>query len=431
MKNYEEMNRAELQEELGKLRAAGSAKVAGDLERLVQELRIHQVELEMQNRELREAQEELEFSRHRYADLYDFAPVGYVTLDDAGVITDANITAAVLLGRERTRLIGKPFAIFIEGDGPTFRRHLELCKESGEIITTRMTLKTDARGTAKVELISEYVKDVPSGTGLCRTAVVDITERARIESELRETRDFLNNLLDYANAPILVWDSDLRVSRVNHAFERLTGYAASVVVGKELDGLFPEDRKGEALACVRRATQGEHWDNLELPLLTRDGETRLLLWSSATIYDEAGTVVLATIAQGQDITERKLYEVKLEEKSKQLSEFFQIASHELNLPITIIKGYIQTLSERMPALSPEAIEPMLDAVERSADRLHHLVEDLLDVSHIEQGCIDILRESLDPDEFLRATATELDFMHKGRELTVTVERDVGRVMGDS
>ena len=77
------------------------------------ELQVHQIELEMQNEELRRAQETIAESRDRYADLYDFAPVGYFTLDPQGLILEVNLTGARLLGAPRDSLLRKPFILFV------------------------------------------------------------------------------------------------------------------------------------------------------------------------------------------------------------------------------------------------------------------------------------------------------------------------------
>ena len=87
-----------------------------DARKLIHELRVHQIELEMQNEELRKAQVELAESRDRYFDLYDFAPVGYFTLDEKGLILEVNLAGADLLGSERASLIEKGiFAVCCAG----------------------------------------------------------------------------------------------------------------------------------------------------------------------------------------------------------------------------------------------------------------------------------------------------------------------------
>jgi len=85
----------------------------------------------------------------------------------------------------------------------------------------------------------------------------DVTERKLAEEALRETRDYLENLIDYANAPIIVWDPSFRITRFNQAFERLTGRSVKKVLGQPLDILFPEDSRGRALAHIGRTLSGE------------------------------------------------------------------------------------------------------------------------------------------------------------------------------
>ncbi|MGA7741510.1 MAG: PAS domain-containing protein [Polyangia bacterium] len=94
---------------------------AEESQRLIHELRVHQIELELQNEQLQEARAELEAGLQRYSDLYDFAPLGYVTLDSGGTIRKVNLTGARLLGLERARLVGARFGLFVStGCRPTF-----------------------------------------------------------------------------------------------------------------------------------------------------------------------------------------------------------------------------------------------------------------------------------------------------------------------
>jgi PAS domain S-box-containing protein len=142
----------------------------------------------------------------------------------------------------------------------------------------------------------------------------EITERKRAEETLRETRDYLESLINYANAPIIVWDSNFAITQFNHAFERLSGYASGEVVGKNLKMLFPSDSTVKSLEKIRSTLTGEHWESVEIPILRKDDSVRIALWNSANIKGENGEIQ-ATIAQGQDITERKRAEDELKEQS--------------------------------------------------------------------------------------------------------------------
>ena len=117
-----------------------------EFQRVVHELRVHQEELEAQNEELRETQQLLEASRDRYADLYDFAPISYATLDGKGHIREINLTGATILGRERSRLLGTLFSVSVaKGDLSAFHGHLRQCQRGSGPVTTELTLVAHGR----------------------------------------------------------------------------------------------------------------------------------------------------------------------------------------------------------------------------------------------------------------------------------------------
>jgi PAS domain S-box-containing protein len=145
----------------------------------------------------------------------------------------------------------------------------------------------------------------------------EVTEREAVSNELRRTRAHLENLLDYANAPIIVWDPSFKITRFNHAFERLTGLKADEVIGRPLDILFPEETREASLEHIKRTLAGERWEVVEIPILRTDGMVRTVLWNSANVCEENGITITATIAQGQDITDRK----EAEEEAKWLASF--------------------------------------------------------------------------------------------------------------
>jgi len=170
----------------------------------------------------------------------------------------------------------------------------------------------------------------------------DITVRRYNEETLRETRDYLNTLLNYANAPIITWDPKYRITRFNHAFERLTQRKNKEVLGEKLNILFPSKTKRKSLEHIRQASAGKHWESVEIPILRSDGVTRIVLWNSATIYTLDGKKPIATIAQGQDITERKKAEDNLKKAHDELDKKVQERTVELRKTNKFLEREIET-----------------------------------------------------------------------------------------
>ncbi|MCX5818371.1 MAG: PAS domain S-box protein [Deltaproteobacteria bacterium] len=280
---------------------------------MLHELRVHQIELEMQNEELRRAQTELNAARARYFDLYDLAPVGYCTLSEQKLILEANLTAATLLGVARGALVKQPITRFIfKQDQDLYYKHLKQLFESGEPQACELRMVKMDGAPVWVGLEATVAQDA-DGMPVCRAVLSDITKRKQSEEALRETRNYLDNLIDYANAPIITWDTEYRITRFNHAFERLTGYTAEEVSGRELFILFPETSCDESLNKIKRSSIGECWESMDLPIRRKDGVIRLVLWNSANIYAQDGKTIIANIAQGWDITERQQAEKALKE----------------------------------------------------------------------------------------------------------------------
>jgi PAS domain S-box-containing protein len=158
-----------------------------DARRLLHELRVHQIELEMQNEELRRAQAELEASRARYFDLYDLAPVGYFTLSEQGLILEANLTAAKLLGVERQTLLKQPLTRFIlPDDQDIYYRHRKQLFETGapQVCEMRMLCADAAPFWARMDATAAQDAD---GSPVCRAVVSDVTEHTRAKEALRQS----------------------------------------------------------------------------------------------------------------------------------------------------------------------------------------------------------------------------------------------------
>lgn len=152
-----------------------------EMQSLLHELQVHQIELEMQNTELREARDEVENALEKYTDLYDFAPVGYLTLDRDGVIHAVNLSGAGLLGVERSRLIGWHFRQFVTQEHrPVFNAFL------GKIFTSQAKEVSEVAllNVKKQQLIVQIEAVATASMQNCRLALIDITERKRAEEEV-------------------------------------------------------------------------------------------------------------------------------------------------------------------------------------------------------------------------------------------------------
>jgi PAS domain S-box-containing protein len=154
--------------------------------RLLHELQVHRIELEMQNEELRRAQREIEASRARYFDLYNLAPVGYFTLSEEGLILEANLTAGQLLGMERNRLARQPMTRFIlRDDQDIYYLHRKTLFKAGErqVCEVRLVRGDGSQFWAHME--TTVSRDNDRGEPLCRTVISDITERKQAELAMR------------------------------------------------------------------------------------------------------------------------------------------------------------------------------------------------------------------------------------------------------
>ena len=161
---------------------------ARDIQELVHELGTHQIELEMQNEELRKTRDELESSRNQYAELYEFAPVGYFTLDVHGLIEGVNLTGARLLGIERGLLLKRAFISFIAeaADREIFSKHCKEVFQKQGIQTCEIRLKRKDGAAFYAELQSAAMENTDGKAGYIRTTVIDITDRRRAEDALQK-----------------------------------------------------------------------------------------------------------------------------------------------------------------------------------------------------------------------------------------------------
>jgi PAS domain S-box-containing protein len=171
-----------------------------EVQKIIHELQVHQIELEMQNEELREAQAEIERSRSRYADLYDYSPAGYLSLESSGKVRDVNLAGAGMLGFEKSQMISKPFRSFVAPEyRNSFSAHLlKVTREPGQHNLELKLVKAD-QTPFWVSLQSLITSDQEKPRLLIQSAFMDISDQKRMEEALlqseRELRLFPSRLL--------------------------------------------------------------------------------------------------------------------------------------------------------------------------------------------------------------------------------------------
>jgi len=163
------------------------ARAEADSQRLVHELQVHQIELEMQNEELRRSRAEVEAGLERYTELYDFAPVGYMTLGRDGAIRQVNLAGARLLGVDRARLVGRPFGFFVDApDRAGFKTFLEKVFSSQAKEMCEVALLMKEKGPLNLQVTATLSADGQE----CRVMIEDITERKKVEAETKRLASF-------------------------------------------------------------------------------------------------------------------------------------------------------------------------------------------------------------------------------------------------
>lgn len=406
--------------------------------KLLHELQVQQVELRIQNEELMSTKGQLETALNRYYEFYDLAPIGYFTFNHKGIILEANLTGAKLLGAVRPQLLGKRFDSFVSGatlqayigmlhrvfseqnsafcqvelvtsDNATVYVHIQCSAPLDNVkclavITDLTDLKSaeEAQHTSdeRFRIISTSTPDhiimqdmdlrytfvlnpqlglteedmigktdfdilnsndainltnikrkvfrtmmpqhltlpvtdkngvvnyfegsyvpVRNSQGIINGLIGyfrDITSQVKVQNELSQTKNYLEKLIDYANAPIFVWNQKQEIILYNRAFEHLTGYNANEVLGRNLDFFFPEKTLEISKERIKHTLNGDFWDSIEIPILCKNGEIKIILWNFANIYESDNKTLVSTIAQGNDITSRKMAENALEESRRKL-----------------------------------------------------------------------------------------------------------------
>ncbi len=308
-----------------------SALSSEEVQKLVHELQVHQIELEMQNEELRTAQVVLEDSRSRYQDLYDFAPVGYLTLDDKGLLLEANLTAVRLLEVERPTLINKPLARFVCREfGDVLHLHLQEAFKSLSKQTSEIELAKQDGTHFHAQLQSIGVQEENGEFSRCRTIVTDISERKRAEKVLRESEKRFKSMFQLHDAVMLLIEPETgQIIDANLSAQRFYGYQVPEIIGmsiQQINTLSPDE-----IAKERQKALSRERNSFMFPHRLANGEVRTVEVHSSPIDLEGKRILFSVI---HDITESKNAEEALRDSEAKFKQIFNSSNvgKSLTLP---------------------------------------------------------------------------------------------------
>jgi two-component system, chemotaxis family, CheB/CheR fusion protein len=402
---------AELEEALNLTRESLQATIE-ELEAANEELKSANEELQSNNEELQSTNEELDTSREELQSVNEeLLTVNAELQSKNDLVTEANDDLKNFLNRTDIAVIfldeklkirrytpatidvfnirevdtGRPLS-----DVTSRLVYSRVIRDSQEVLRTLQPRETEVQrddGYWYSMRISPYLTAQNVVSGLVMS-FLDINEPKKVSESLRETSDYLENLLSHTNAPIIVWNAQLKITRFNRAFERLTGRSADQVLGKKVDILLPKATRAETLAKINRSLEkGELLEVVEIPIRHVDGSIRTVLWNSAAIFNADGNTVLATIAQGQDITDRKQMEVALKQRTseveainEELEAFDYSVSHDLKAPLRSIEGFAQALSEDYADRLDDQGKDYLQRVRAASQNMCQIIDGLLQLS---------------------------------------------------
>ncbi|SFL71047.1 hypothetical protein SAMN05421830_10595 [Desulfomicrobium norvegicum] len=224
-----------------------------EIKTLFHEYQVHQIELELQNEELRDTQKQYEIARDRFARLFNDAPVGYLTIDQSGIIAQTNQTFAEMVERDSHLLGGKALVDFIAtADRSAFLGRFKAFFKSPEGKQLSFTLQGSHRRVRCVGKI-ENQRQEPAQKRRLLLVLSDITDQARAEKALLERERFLTSILETTQDGFWVIDADGLLTDVNDAYCRMTGYTKEELEGlniSDLDAVEDDAMTGERIARI-------------------------------------------------------------------------------------------------------------------------------------------------------------------------------------
>ncbi len=344
------------------------------IQQFVHELRTYQIELELQNEDLRNSQAELLISQKKYTDLYDFSPVSYVTINEKGLIVEANLTAAEMLGTERILLIKNPISNFIvPEDQNIYYKHRKILVESRNPQTCELRIRRKDSTSLHAQLEFAIIQEIDGGSGQYRVCLIDISKRKILEDAVKHSKKEWEQTFDGMHDIVTIQDKDRRIIKANKAAHKTFNAEYGALNGKRCYEVFrctdkPCSDCSEILSL-------DNYNSNEINI-THDNLEKIFHVTASPIRNENGEFT-SIVHIAKDITDRKKMEEELFQahKMEAIGTLAGGIAHDFNNILSAIIGYSELAKDSIPVDSSaqKYIDTILKASKRAADLVKQIL----------------------------------------------------------
>ena len=400
----------------------------------VHDLQVHQIELEMQNEELQSSQLRLDRARARYFDLYDMAPVGYCTVSEQGVITEANMAAATLLATTRSSMVGQRISRYVaKGSQDRFYLHRRQVVSSGnpEVCEVQM-LKAD--GTLCWVTMTTTTALEGDGSWVRRVVLHDITDAKTLFGALQESEDKFRSLLESSPDATVIVNEQGTMVLVNSRTSAIFGYRQVELIGKKVEMLMPprfrQQHAGHRSGFMANPSNRDMNPEFKLCGMRKDHSEFPMEASLNPLQTKHGQLVSCAI---RDITDRKLMADLLKEKNIELenarhaaeqanhakSDFLSSMSHELRTPLSAILGFAELIDAGTPPPTPSQ-KRSVDQILQAGWYLLELINEILDLALVESGKLTLEVQAIALADIVRECQAMMEPQADKRGISMTI-----------
>lgn len=354
----------------------------------------------MQILELQRKLEKSEISRSKYFDLYDLAPVGFLTLNEQGVISEANLTAATMFGMARDALVMQPLSHFILlDDRDTYFLKQKLCMETGVGQDWEIRMLRPDGSAFWVQLQFADAQDNTDTPAVYQITLTVIDQRKQFEAEMIRDKALLRCIIDSVGDLIYIKDMNGVYRACNKASEAFIGLSESEQIGKTDFDFFDRDvaeiiqEFDKQILLSGKESRLEEWvtyldgsrgllDSIKAPYYGPDGEQLGLVGISRDITERKRAeeaLLLAHEELEQRVAERTL---SLQTALRELESFSYSISHDLRAPLRHINSHLAILSDDFGDILPPKAHRLLDRTRTASQRMSNLIDDILELAKV-------------------------------------------------